>query len=112
MPELKYQTVPHDHEAFPAKARTRKGFTEAYDGLALESQVADQMLKARSRAGRTQDAIAERMGSTKSAISRLESAGKHALTLATLKRYASAVGCELRVRLVPPKPKCILSGSK
>ena len=43
------------------------------------------------------------MGTTKSAISRLESAGKHAPSLATLKRYASAVGCELQVRLVPQK---------
>ena len=57
-------------------------------------QVAGQMLKTRSRAGLTQDAVAERMGTTKSAISRLESAGKHAPSLATLKRYASAVGCE------------------
>ena len=41
------------------------------------------MLKARARAGLTQDAVAERMGTTKSAISRLESAGKHAPSLAT-----------------------------
>jgi transcriptional regulator with XRE-family HTH domain len=43
------------------------------------------------------------MGTTKSAISRLESAGKHAPSLATLKRYALAVGCELQVKLVPQK---------
>jgi transcriptional regulator with XRE-family HTH domain len=58
------------------------------------------MLKARVRAGLTQDALAERMGTTKSAVSRLEAAGKHASSLATLKRYARAVGCELQVRLV------------
>ena len=103
MTELKHQPVTHHHKAFLAKARTRKGFTEAYDALALEYQVAGQMLKARSRAGLTQDAVAERMGTTKSAVSRLESAGKHAPSLATLKRYASAVGCELQVRLVPHK---------
>ena len=61
------------------------------------------MLKARSLAGLTQDAVAERMGTTKSAVSRFESAGKHAPSLATLQRYASAVGCELQVRLVPHK---------
>ena len=43
------------------------------------------------------------MGTTKSAISRLESAGKHTPSLATLKRYASAVGCELQVKLVRHK---------
>ena len=103
MPELKYKPVPHDHNAFLAKARARKGFAEAYDALELEYQVANQMLKARARAGLTQDTVAERMGTTKSAVSRLESAGKHAPSLTTLKRYASAVGCELQVRLVPHK---------
>ncbi|WP_310567202.1 helix-turn-helix transcriptional regulator [Hydrogenophaga sp.] len=61
----------------------------------------DQLLKARTRAGLTQDAVAERMGTTKSAVSRLEGSGKHAPSLGTLRRYAKAVGCELQVRLVP-----------
>lgn len=103
MAELKYKPVTHDHKAFVARARARKGFEAAYDSLELEYQVASQMLKARSRAGMTQDAVAERMGTTKSAISRLESATRHAPSLATLKRYASAVGCELQVKLVPLK---------
>ena len=103
MADLKYKPVPHNQKEFLAKAGTRKGFTEAYNALELEYQVAGQMLKARSRAGLTQDAVAEKMGTTKSAISRLESAGKHAPSLATLKRYAHAVGCELQVKLVPQK---------
>lgn len=103
MAELKYKPVPHKHTEFLAKARARKGFAEAYDSLELEYEVASQMLKARARAGLTQDAVAERMGTTKSAVSRLEAAGKHAPSLATLKRYANAVGCELKVRLVPHK---------
>ena len=100
MAELKFKPVRHSHKEFLAKAATRKGFAEAYDALALEYHLANQMLKARSRAGLTQDAVAERMGTTKSAVSRLESAGKHAPSLATLKRYARAVGCELQVKLV------------
>ncbi len=103
MAELKYKPVIHDHKAFLAKAEARQGFAEAYAALELEYQVAGQMLKARPRAGLTQDAVAERMGTTKSAISRLESAGKHAPSLSTLKRYATAVGCELQVKLVPHK---------
>ncbi|MBL8521746.1 MAG: helix-turn-helix transcriptional regulator [Betaproteobacteria bacterium] len=103
MAEIKYKPVPHNHKEFLAKAGTRKGFVAAYNALDLEYQLADQMLKARSRAGLTQDAVAERMGTTKSAISRLESAGKHAPSLATLKRYALAVGCELQVKLVRQK---------
>lgn len=100
MAELKFKPVRHSHREFLAKAATRKGFAEAYDALALEYHLANQMLKARSRAGLTQDAVAERMGTSKSAVSRLESAGKHAPSLATLKRYAQAVGCELQVKLV------------
>ena len=103
MADLKFKPVPHKRQEFLARAAKRKGFAEAYDALALEYHLADQMLRARARAGLTQDAVAERMGTTKSAISRLESAGKHAPSLATLKRYASAVGCELQVRLVPQK---------
>jgi DNA-binding XRE family transcriptional regulator len=103
MAELKHTPVPHDHAAFLAKAGARKGFKEAYDALELEYQVAGQLLKARTRAGLTQDAVAERMGTTKSAISRLEGAGKHAPSLTTLQKYARAVGCELQVRLVPQK---------
>ena len=103
MTDLRFQPVPHDHKAFVAKARTRRGFSEAYDALELEYELASQMLKARSRAGLTQDAVAKRMGTTKSAISRLESGTRHAPSLATLKRYASAVGCELQVRLHHPR---------
>jgi len=103
MADIKYAPVKHDHQAFLAKARARKGFTAAYDALELEYRVADQLLKARAKAGLTQDAVAERMGTTKSAISRLEAAGKHTPSLATLQRYARAVGCDLQVKLVPQK---------
>jgi transcriptional regulator with XRE-family HTH domain len=71
--------------------------------LELEYEVVSQLLKARTKAGLTQDAVAQRMGTTKSAVSRLESAGKHAPSLSTLKRYANAVGCELQVKLVPQR---------
>ncbi len=103
MAELKYTPVKHDHKAFLAKASRRSGFVDAYASLELEYQVVSQLIKARAKAGLTQDAVAERMGTTKSAVSRLESAGKHAPSLSTLKRYAEAVGCELQVKLVPQR---------
>ena len=103
MADLKYQPVRHKHKEFLAKARQRPGFTEEYEALALEYTLAGQLIKARAKAGLTQDAVAARMGTTKSAISRLEAAGKHAPSLATLKRYAAAVGCDLQVKLVPQK---------
>ena len=103
MTDLKYTPVPHDHEAFIARATKRKGFADAYGALEAEYALANQMLQARARAGLTQDAVADLMGTTKSAISRLESAGRHAPSIATLRRYAQAVGCELQVKLVPHK---------
>ena len=103
MADLKYKPVPHNHAEFLAAARKRPGFNDTYDILELEYNVASQMLKARAKSGLTQDAVAERMGTTKSAISRLEAAGRHTPSLATLKKYAAAVGCDLKIKLVPQK---------
>ncbi|MCX7152401.1 MAG: helix-turn-helix domain-containing protein [Proteobacteria bacterium] len=86
MAEIKYQPVSHDHKAFLEKAKKRRGFKEAYDALAVEYAVANEMLAARSRAGLTQEVVASRMGTTKSTVSRLESAGKHAPSLTSLKK--------------------------
>jgi DNA-binding XRE family transcriptional regulator len=101
--ELEHEPVVHDHQAFLDRARRRRGFQEAYDTLATEYQVARELIAARARAGLTQDAVARRMGTTKSSVSRLESAGKHTPTVGTLQRYASAVGCELKIELVPKR---------
>ena len=70
MADLEYKPVPHNHAEFLAAARQRPGFTDVYDKLEFEYTVASQMLKARAKAGLTQDAVAERMGTTKSSISR------------------------------------------
>lgn len=105
MAGLKYKPTPNDHAEFLAAAWLRTGFNDAYDRLELEYTVASQMLKARTKAGLTQDAVAERMGTTKSAISRLEGAMQHAPSLAKLKKYAATVGCDLQVRFVPHKAK-------
>jgi DNA-binding XRE family transcriptional regulator len=99
MPDLKYKPVKHDHEKFLEKARRRKGFEEAYDSLEGEYAIIRELISARIRAGLTQESVATRMGTTKSAVSRLESAGKHSPSVSTLRKYARAVGCELEIRL-------------
>jgi len=101
MADVKYKPVAHDHEAFLKRALKRKEFRKAYEGLNEEYTLAREMLGARSRFGLTQEAVAELMGTTKSAVSRLESAGKHVPSLTTLKKYAQAVGCRLEIKLVP-----------
>ena len=105
MANLKFQPVRHDHNAFLERASKHQGFSEAYEALEVEYSLAHEMLTARARAGLTQEAVAARMGTTKSAISRLEAAGKHAPSVASLKRYAAAVGCTLKIELVPAVPK-------
>ena len=101
MADLKYKPVSHDHEAFLRKASKRKGFKRAYDELEEEYRLTREMLAVRSKFGLTQETVAERMGTTKSAVSRLETAGKHAPSLTTLKKYAQAVGCRLEIKFVP-----------
>lgn len=100
MADTRYKPVPHDHDAFLAKALKRKGFSEAYADLESEHLLVRELLGARMRAGLTQEEVAEAMGTTKSAVSRLEAAGKHSPSVSTLKRYAQAVGCDVEIRLV------------
>jgi DNA-binding XRE family transcriptional regulator len=104
MADLKFQPVRHDHQAFLEKASRRHGFGEAYDALEIEYALAHEVLAARARAGLTQETVAAFMGTTKSAISRLEAAGKHAPSVASLKKYTAAVGCTLKIELVPVRP--------
>ena len=57
------------------------------------------MIRARSEAGLTQEALAERMGTTQSAIARLEG-GRVSPSVETLRRYAEDVGKRLRVEFL------------
>jgi predicted XRE-type DNA-binding protein len=101
VPKTEHRPVLHDHEAFLDRARRRKGFTEAYEELESEYRLLRELLTARARAGLTQEQVAASMGTTKSAVSRLEGGGTHSLSVSTLMQYAEAVGCELDIRLVP-----------
>jgi transcriptional regulator with XRE-family HTH domain len=62
----------------------------------------DELLKARGRAGLTQAEVAARMGTKTPAVARLEAGGgsrQHSPSVATLRKYARAVGCRLEIRL-------------
>ncbi|MEO0443762.1 MAG: helix-turn-helix transcriptional regulator [Pseudomonadota bacterium] len=67
-----------------------------YDTLAEEFEVIDKLLKMRTAAGLTQEELAQRMGTQKSNISRLE-AGNANPSWKTLKKYAHACGFEITV---------------
>jgi DNA-binding XRE family transcriptional regulator len=100
MDKLKYEPVLHDQPAFLDKANKRKGFKEVYERLDEEYAIIREILSARSKSGLTQEAVAEIMGTTKSAISRLESGNKHSPSLQTLIKYARAIGYRLQIKLV------------
>ena len=89
------------HKELKARALKRVDVKAEYDQLDKEFAFLDEFLKARSSAGITQAEVAERIGTTQSAIARLESgSGKHSPSLATLQKYAHALGCRLEVRLI------------
>jgi len=61
--------------------------------------IADLVILHRSRTGITQEALAERMGTSVSAISRLES-GFHVPSLETLRKLAEALGGRVKIDIV------------
>ncbi len=101
MADREYRPVAHDHDEFLARAMKRKGFARAYAESADEYELVRELLAARAKAGLTQEQVAESMGTTKSAVSRLEAVGRLSPSVSTLKKYARAVGCEVEIRLVP-----------
>jgi transcriptional regulator with XRE-family HTH domain len=79
-------------------------FKGGYDALEEEFNLFDAALKARRRAGLTQAEIAIRMGTKAPAVARMEAGGgskHHSPSIATLRRYADAVGCKLKIEFVP-----------
>ncbi|GLQ87658.1 helix-turn-helix transcriptional regulator [Dyella flagellata] len=98
----RYKPVALDIETTRKRWRKDPAFAAAYDAMADEFAALAELVRARQRAELTQADVAERMGVAQASVARLEaSAGsrKHAPSLATLRRYADAVGCELRIML-------------
>ena len=86
---------------FKARALARPDVRREYERLEEEFEILEEILRARAEAGVTQAELAARIGTTQSAVARLETGlGKHSPSIGTLKRYASALGYRLQVRLV------------
>ncbi len=91
---------------FRARALARPEVRKAYDELGDEFAFLDEVLKARAEAGLTQAEVAARVGTTQSAIARLESAeAKHSPSIATLQKYAKALGYRVQIRLIKNERK-------
>ena len=91
------------HSQLKEKALKNQSVREEYEALEPELNLLREMLKARNEAGLSQADVAERMGTKPPAITRLESSltsGRHSPSIATLKKYAEAVGCHLEIKFV------------
>jgi len=73
-------------------------FAESYDVGYANFKIGVILRQAREAAGLTQDEVAQRLNTKKSAISRIEN---HAddVRLSTIQRYVEAVGAHLQIRL-------------
>jgi DNA-binding XRE family transcriptional regulator len=92
------------HDEMVAEWMRDPKFKAEYDALDEEFVLFDELIKARHAAGLTQQEVASRMGTRAPAVARIESGGgtkKHSPSIATLSRYAAAVGCKLKIELVP-----------
>lgn len=98
--------MPKTLKEFKARALARPEVKKAYDQLDEEFGFLEEVLKARAAAGLTQAEVAERIGTTQSAIARLESpSGRHSPSVETLQKYAHALGCRVEIRFVPDESK-------
>ena len=73
--------------------------------LAPFAEIAAQVVLHRTRLGLTQQDLARQIGTSHSAISRLEG-GQHATTLRTLQRIAAALDLDLHITLSPASTPC------
>ena len=71
-------------------------YGRAHEELAAEFDLARALIRARVRAGLTQQQLAERMETSQSAIARLES-GRSRPSTQTLERIALATGTKLKI---------------
>jgi len=94
------------HKELKERALARPDVKAEYDGLKEEFAVLGEFLKVRTAVGLTQAEMAQRIGTTQSAIARLESGrGKPSPSLVTLQKYANALGYHVELKLVPNESK-------
>lgn len=92
------------HESFKKEALKNTSVKQSYEELEEEFALVAELIRARKMKGKSQKDVAKSMKTTPSVVSRLEAGlGKqrHSPSLATLRRYAKALGCHLSIKLIP-----------
>ena len=85
-------------QALKSRLLRKPSVRRAYEKLAPEFDLSRELIRARTRAGLTQAQVAARMGTTQSAVARLE--GGKLPSIRTLTRYAEATGARPVFKLV------------
>jgi predicted transcriptional regulator len=76
-------------------------FRQEYEKADAEFQLIETLVSARAKANLSQAEVARRIGTTQSAIARLEGGGVSP-SISTLQRYAEATGMRLEINLIQP----------
>ncbi len=91
-----------DHDKMIEKWKEDPAFVAEYDSLEDEFALLDELLRARKEAGMTQEDVAKAMNTKAPAVARIEAGGgskRHSPSVETLRKYAKAVGCRLKINL-------------
>jgi transcriptional regulator with XRE-family HTH domain len=84
-------------------------FRKQYAEADAEYSIIEALIQARHAANLSQAELASRLGTTQSAIARLEG-GRVSPSLSTLRRYAQATGTRLQLQLLPEKRRSAGAG--
>ena len=78
-------------------------FKKAWHDLDSEFELLESLLKAREKAGLTQEELAEKIGTKQPALSRLERGGFKKASVETLRKIADVLDARLVIKLQPKK---------
>jgi ribosome-binding protein aMBF1 (putative translation factor) len=97
---MKRTTVDDLHEEWMKDPEYRR----EYNALEKEFSLSAALIEARSRAGLTQEQVAQRMKTTQAVVARLEGGGSMPSTR-TLEKYAKATGTKLKISFEPEEER-------
>jgi HTH-type transcriptional regulator / antitoxin HipB len=87
------------HKYIDRRKGRDKEFAEGFEAGYSNFKIGILLKQARERAGMTQDEVARKLKTKKSAISRIENHAED-IRLSTIQRYAKALGKRVRVEIV------------
>ncbi len=90
-------------KTYTDKLLADKNFREEFEQEYKNLVIAEKIAELRHKAHLTQEQLAEKIHTTKSAISRYESNEYQGYSISLLQKIASACGADLRIVFVPKK---------